>query len=506
MFKIIISIGLLACYSLAKSVDLPNDQVDLPIKDADDSEVPDLSEVIREVENIQETFLRKLSEEMKKIDGKLQKIRDRHDVEMKHFGQEPKHEVPSPAGGEKMTPEADSNLPTDSDGLSEEDLRRGGKQVEPKVTEAPQMSEENLPKETPEVREPEKVIIEVRVPVLPELTKPEEKEPIEEPQPDLGGVKEFGEDFSSTTPKSLEEIIEKVKEELEKVEPEDKKLPKMESEEQKGEQESAEKLEPVEEEKMDVSSSESTESSEEKSDLITAPSGASIIISVPVELQGEEKVHIEVIPGEGQEYLNPQPEDLRLAENNTEAPVAELTTESLKQEMATEIPVEETTTKVPREETPKEETPREETTTQEEKSSTEGVVLLPPGNTVIVSLSTGPPQLEKNKEIVIDIEIPKGPAVDENIPSKTLPTEGRLPEATTERPCPTKTTRRPTEGKKRPSGKRCPIGYQFNIYTLECTIQANYATGFGSYYWSMSQPPSSLTQNNPFMNLFGLRK
>jgi hypothetical protein len=413
MFKIIISIALLACYSLAKSVDLPNDQVDLS---TDDSEVPDLSEVIREVENIQETFLRKLSEEMKKIDGKLQKIRDRHDEEMKHYGQEPAltHEEPSLPGGEKEMPvkEFDSKMPTDSV-PSEEDLRRGGKQVEPKLTET--LPEENLPKETPEVHEPEKVIIEVRVPVLPEVTEPEKKEPIGEPQhPDLGGVKEFGEDFSSTTPKSLEQIIEEVKETLEKVEPEDNKL---ESEEQKGEQESAEKHDAIVEKEKNVSSSESDESSEEKPDLITAPSGSSIIISVPTELQGEGKVNVEIIPAEGQEFLNPQPDDLRLGEYSTETPVVtkKVPVEETTTQFTTETPVVELTTVtkgVPLEETTTQfttETSREETTTEEQQeSSTEGSLLLPSGNTIIVSLSTGPPQLEKNKEIVIDIEIPKG--------------------------------------------------------------------------------------------------
>ena len=509
MFKIIFSIALLACYSLAKSVDLPNDQLDLSM---DDSQVPDLSEVIREVENIQETFLRSLSEEMKKIDGKLQKIRDRHDEEMKHFGQEPAltPEEPSLLGGEKEMSgqEFDSKMPTDSV-PSEEDLRRGGKQVEPKLTET--LPGENLPKETPEtVHEPEKVIIEVRVPVLPEVTEPEKKEPIGEPQqPDLGGVKEFREDFSSTTPKSLEQIIEEVKETLEKVEPEDNKL---ESEEQNGEQESAEKHDTIVEKEKKVSSSESDESSEEKPDLITAPSGSSIIISVPTELQGEGKVNVEIIPAEGQEFLNPQPDGLRLGEYSTETPVVtkEVPDEETTTQFTTETPVVELTTVtkgVPVEETTTQfttETPREETTTEELKSSTEGSLLLPSGNTIIVSLSTGPPQLEKNKEIVIDIEIPKGPSLDENV--KTLPTDGRSPLPTTDRPNPMKTTRRPTDGKKRPSGKRCPIGYQFNIYTLECTIPTNYAAGYGTYFWSMSQPPSSLTQNNPFMNFFGLRK
>ena len=507
MFKIFISIGFLACYSTAKSVDLPNDnQVDLLTnKDGgamEDSEAPDLSEVIREVENIQETFLRKLSEEMAKIDGKLQKIRDRHLEEMKHFGQEPA------LGGEKKTPEQE-----------EEDSRRGGKRVEPKLTETPEMPKEktmeNLPNETLEVQKPEKVIIEVRVPEMPELTKSEEKKPIEEPQPDLGGVKEFREDFSSTTQKSLEQIVEEVKEKLEQLKTEDKL---QESEEEKREQDSKETQEPVEKQKKMDSSSESSESSEEKPDLITAPSGSSIVISVPAELQGEGNVHVEVVPGEGKEFLNPQPEDLRLAENitespsvstetpvtesTTEAPEAVFTTESLKQEITTEIPVEETTAQVPREKFTTE-TSREETV--KEESTTEGSKMLPSGNTIIVSLSTGPEQREEKKKIVIDIEIPKELTLDENLSSKTLPTEGHLPEPTTERPSPTKTTRRP-EGKKRPSGKRCPIGYQLNIYTLECTIQANYATGFGTYYWSMSQSPSSLTQNNPFMNLFGLQK
>lgn len=530
MLKIVLSIGLLACYSIAKSVDLPSDdQVDP--NDVEDPEVPDLSEVIREVENIQETFLRKLSEEMQKIDSKLQKIRDRHEEKMKHFEKEPT----AAKEGERKMPdeEGDSKMPK-----SEEDFNQEG---EPKLTEEQQTPEkmENLPKETTiQVKEPENVIIvEVRVPVLPESTKPEEKAPVEESHPDLG-VKELGEDFTSTTQKSLEKVIEEVKEKLEQLQPaEDHNLPKMESGEEKGEQESEET--PVEEEKkMNVSSSESSESSEETSDLITAPSGSSIIISVPAEYQEEGNVNIEVIPREGQEFLNPQPEDLRLAENKTEAPstevssteattteaptteapttevstteatVAELTTQPLAKEMTTEVPVQPQTTaaQVPREEFTTEPITATETTTLKEKeSSTEGSKLLPPGNTIIITLSTDLPQPEQ-KEIVIDIEIPKRPCLDEK--SSIKPTEEQTPEPTTSRPA--KTTRRPTEGKKRPSGKRCPIGYQFNIYTLECTIQpnyaSNYATGFGTYYWSMSQSPSSLTPNNPFKNLFGLRK
>jgi hypothetical protein len=556
MFKIVLSIGLLACYSIAKSVDLPSDdQVDP--KDVEDPEVPDLSEVIREVENIQETFLRKLSEEMQKIDSKLQKIRVRHEEELKHFEKEPTAEKE----GERKMPEEeeDSKMPK-----SEEDLNQEG---EPKLTEEQQTPEkkENLPKETTiQVKEPENVIIEVRVPGLPESTKPEEKAPVEE-HPELG-VKELEEE-RSTTQKSLEKVIEEIKEKLEQ--PEDDKLPKMESGEEKGEQESEET--PVKEEKkMNVSSSESSESSEEASDLITAPSGSSIIISVPAEYQEEGNVNIEVIPREGQEFLNPQPEDLRLAEGqapsteasstesitteapstevstteapsteapstevstteapSTEAPSTEVptteaptrvpTTEVTKEaaaelptqpQMTTEVPVQPETTaaQVPREEFTTETTTATETTTIKEKeSSTEGSKLLPPGNTIIITLSTDHSQPEQ-KEIVIDIEIPKQPCLDEK--SSIKPTEEQTPEPTTSRPA--KTTRRPTEGKKRPSGKRCPIGYQFNIYTLECTIQpnyaSNYATGFGTYYWSMSQSPSSLTPNNPFKNLFGLRK
>lgn len=500
LVKSFLLIGLLVCYSTAKSVDLPSENRNQTREDEShpEHEIPDLTEVIREVENVQETFLRNLSEEMKKIDLKLQRIRDRHEEELqksRRFGgtrppikmtfevSVPGHEKEVKTfdlvsnGNPKIVESPETNLETRDSTESEEteDARRGKElEHEPKET-LHSTEQEVVPRESEEKSEereqPEsgersgKGLTEgLRSTTETPSEKERQENELEQPKPEDKGSETTT--HSSDKPEISEGHPSKFREpskQEEESESAEHKPSELESDERKKAQEKGERKQKPSKQKDGSSSSESRsssqESSEENLDLMTAPSGANIVITLPTDSQQKEgEVTIKVLPKEGEaKESTPKSEEQPPLEPITETSI---TTE--KGEQDRELP----------------------------SSGTRININLP---------SEEPQQEDEIKQVIIRIDTPQGSNNSEDRDKLPIENQEVTDRTTTSNPIP---TRRSQDGKRRPTSRRCPEGMQFNVITQDCG-SPNYGTGHLSYYWYVSKASS---QQNPFMNLFGFRK
>ena len=512
ILKVLFIIGLVSSSCTAiRSVDTPVENS--PSEDEDlGHSLPDLGDVIREVEQVQETFLRGLSEEMKKIDAKLQKIKERHDEELEKSRQGSEIRPPikmtlevSVPGREKEVKtfdlvsngedgktkiyEVKSELPEkeDSDESEEMEEKRRGKELPQQLPEDRKPEEHFDVKEHPEdvLREnPEEELKKHHEELQPkDLTKEKETEPKEElreakeliEEPTTSKMADFPSEPSTERINEVNEL-EEIRKPEKTVMEEPQHQHAHDENRQQHHKKHHEEMKTVSLDNISSSSEESKESSEEQRDLMTAPSGSNVVIHVPEEAKKDDKeVTIEVLPVE--------PKD------TSALPKAEPKVEP-KAEPKVEAKAE------PKVET--QESPMEQLVTNDDKELTD---LLPPSNTnIIINL---PSSKEEDQEIIIGIDIPADLSSGETGDGETkkeLPGERR--EATTARP--TTTSRRP-ETTKRPNRRPCPPGFLFNIATQDCGL-ASYGTGHLSYYWYMNQPKYSNKQNNPFMNMFGFAK
>ena len=476
--KYLLLISLVTCCSLAKSIELPvqNSQLLSSQEPADpDESSPELDQVIREVERVQESFLRNLSDEMKRIDLKLQKIKQRHDDQLEKFKQhhdggsggsnrppiKMTFEVSIP-GGENKDPvqpihlvaneqppqEKTRTSPIITDG-EPTDLRQG-KELNPQPAMAPNP-------------EPVRITIQPQENPLPGR---EQKELVEQPEP--AAVKPVENEPS-----------------------EERKLENSEG--------SSGPLDPNLFQREPVTSTESSSSQESSEEtLIPAPSGSSIVIQLPTVESGQQPqdagpFKIQILPQqmdktEMKENELPvlQPENPLVPPPSSSEPESILPLQIGRQQQQQQQP-----------QMPGQQLPVENKEPPMIPSSVPAYEPIAEPTTPRPTLRPTPIRSLPTRQDGTGMQTP------EQQPPASEPVAAPAPPPT--RPPPPAPPRRTADGKGRVtnSGNRCPNGSQFNFVTQDCS-SPTFGTGRLSYYWYVSKP--STTNNNPLINLFGFRK